>query len=416
MRGTWIAASVLLYAMDAHADLSYQILSHRRSLLPGDKAAMMGGAYTALSDDPSGIHYNPAGMAWIEGSEASMNGLFSELHSKIVFKGALLGNDFREESQTRFAGLSGGIWNLGRLSVGYGILTLDNKNINQNDAFPNLAANSGAHGSYYRIHQERSVFDLYGGGAALKLGNHVSIGVSAFYGSRVVEIMDYQLSRVEDGATDVHTTKTKANNAVLLPGAGITWRGRNFSAGAAASKGVSVSDTGTLDIQDVSFDPATGEPRLATATASTGFLAEINPLTVQGGVAWHPGKNFVLSGDILFHKAEKGTSEQPSLRNTFNGSLGFALKLAMVRILGGVFTNNSMFPEPTSGGLNQLAHIDYIGYSGGISLETREYMASAGVIAQVGKGTAQIMRDNPAFQDVTGTMTHLFAGVGYRFR
>ena len=34
-----------------------------RSTLPGGRANLLGGAYTALAEDASGVYYNPAGMA-----------------------------------------------------------------------------------------------------------------------------------------------------------------------------------------------------------------------------------------------------------------------------------------------------------------------------------------------------------------
>lgn len=44
---------------------------HYRNFLPGDRAGSMGGAYTAISDDPSGAFYNPAGLAI--GNKLSIN-------------------------------------------------------------------------------------------------------------------------------------------------------------------------------------------------------------------------------------------------------------------------------------------------------------------------------------------------------
>ena len=35
----------------------------------GARALALGGAYTAISDDPSGLYYNPAGLASINGRQ-----------------------------------------------------------------------------------------------------------------------------------------------------------------------------------------------------------------------------------------------------------------------------------------------------------------------------------------------------------
>ena len=37
---------------------------HYVNMLVGNRAAGLGGAYTAISDDPTGCYYNPAGIAF----------------------------------------------------------------------------------------------------------------------------------------------------------------------------------------------------------------------------------------------------------------------------------------------------------------------------------------------------------------
>ncbi len=46
---------------------------NNRNQLIGDRAAMMGGAYTALSEDGSGVFYNPAGIAFIQSTSLSLS-------------------------------------------------------------------------------------------------------------------------------------------------------------------------------------------------------------------------------------------------------------------------------------------------------------------------------------------------------
>ncbi len=47
---------------------------HYKNVLVGDRAATMGGAYAAISDDASGAFYNPAGMAFAFGDSVSGSG------------------------------------------------------------------------------------------------------------------------------------------------------------------------------------------------------------------------------------------------------------------------------------------------------------------------------------------------------
>lgn len=48
--------------------------SHYQSILVGDRATGLGGAFTALSDDSSGVYYNPAGLAEAPSSSISLFG------------------------------------------------------------------------------------------------------------------------------------------------------------------------------------------------------------------------------------------------------------------------------------------------------------------------------------------------------
>ncbi len=52
---------------------------HYNNLIIGDRAIGMGGAYTGVSDDPSGLYYNPAGVVYTTGRNlsASVNAFYS---------------------------------------------------------------------------------------------------------------------------------------------------------------------------------------------------------------------------------------------------------------------------------------------------------------------------------------------------
>lgn len=51
---------------------------HNINQLIGDRATGMGGAYTAVSDDASGLFYNPAGIVYVtdKNFSASVNAFF----------------------------------------------------------------------------------------------------------------------------------------------------------------------------------------------------------------------------------------------------------------------------------------------------------------------------------------------------
>ena len=51
---------------------SFADWQHHNSFLIGERGAGMGGAYTAISNDPSGIYYNPGGIAFAKDTEISV--------------------------------------------------------------------------------------------------------------------------------------------------------------------------------------------------------------------------------------------------------------------------------------------------------------------------------------------------------
>src|SRR5215470_19572217 len=79
MNRTGTALALLLLGPAARADDG-----NYRPYLIGGRAGGMGGAFTALSDDPSGPYYNPAGIANVTRSQMSLSGsLFGVLRGTI---------------------------------------------------------------------------------------------------------------------------------------------------------------------------------------------------------------------------------------------------------------------------------------------------------------------------------------------
>ncbi len=80
MRSEAIAAALLLAAGAAHASEAYP-----RNLLPGARAAGLGGAYVAVADDPAAAYVNPAGLADLRRSTFSLSAsVFSAERTRVA--------------------------------------------------------------------------------------------------------------------------------------------------------------------------------------------------------------------------------------------------------------------------------------------------------------------------------------------
>ena len=126
--------------------------AHQRNLLPGGRAAALGGAYTALSDDPSGGYYNPAGISYATRSETSVSSN-AYRESKTTYSEAIDGEDFVETSNAIYPSFLGAIYKWRSLTGGWSYMTLDARNINQNHRFEDISSIEDEASSYSRAHQ-----------------------------------------------------------------------------------------------------------------------------------------------------------------------------------------------------------------------------------------------------------------------
>ena len=75
---------------------------HYRNIITGERAQGLGGAYTGVSDDASGVYYNPAGLAFAQSNDIS--GSANAFYNKtITYKDVLGTDDWKEESSGTLA-------------------------------------------------------------------------------------------------------------------------------------------------------------------------------------------------------------------------------------------------------------------------------------------------------------------------
>lgn len=393
-----IAFVVAMAPCRLFADLAQQHMSHQRLVIPGGRSALLGGAYTALSDDPSGSYYNPAGLSFAKNNEITVNSWIQDA-SEVVFKGAVNGEDFHEESATRYASFVGGIFKHGIFTGGYSVVALDNRNINQNDTFSGISDQPGFTSDFKRVHQESNKYDLMGGSAAVRLGM-LSIGSSAFYYIRTIEAMDYQLVQNVGGSGRVIESKYKVNNTGLVNVTGMTLRGSEMAVGLSYRSAFNQSNNSDFNYESVGYETDKAPTHTSITSTNTHIYDEIIPATLQIGAAWFPSPLFLVSADVLHHDGVKTDGTSPERISTFNYSLGFESAFSFVKLAVGTFSNFTMFKRIVDGGTNQPAHIDYYGYTGGLTVATKSQEATFGFVQQEGKGEAQIVLNSTDVQKV----------------
>ncbi|MFZ9518913.1 MAG: hypothetical protein ACO3A4_00390 [Silvanigrellaceae bacterium] len=148
-------------------------------VLIGDRAMGMGGAFAAVADDSSALHYNPAGLGFATSSNlsAAVNAFqFTRKNYQNVFAGK---ESFYEDSQDVIPSFTGGVINLGRFSDGlHGAFTLQNlsqQSANQNDfiRLPELGVEF-----LHRAEKSQTSELVFSVGAGKRVLPNLSVGLS----------------------------------------------------------------------------------------------------------------------------------------------------------------------------------------------------------------------------------------------
>src|SRR5512142_2455055 len=110
---------------------------HYNNLLVGERASGMGGAYTAVSDDATGLYYNPAGIVYAAGRSvsANVNGYY---YSKKTYKDVIGGNGWVRNSAALLPNYFGAVLPLEDYKIGFSYALPDSITSDQEQTFHDL--------------------------------------------------------------------------------------------------------------------------------------------------------------------------------------------------------------------------------------------------------------------------------------
>ena len=81
---------------------------------------------------------------------------------------------------------------------------------------------------------------------------------------------------------------------------------------------------------------------------------------------------------------------------------------------GGVFTNYDLARIFKSGDSNQVDHVNFAGFSGGIGIHTGLLEFSLGLVLQGGEGKAQIVANTTSYSRVLAASANIIVGMTYK--
>lgn len=400
-----VSLALLSFAVTSGADEF-----HYNNILIGDRASGMGGAYTAVSDDPGGMYYNPAGIAYSTGKSLSASVNAYNVSSR-TYKGVIGGQDWTRTSSTLLPNFFGIIQPIGKFKVGFSYAVPDSNQENQDQKFyrTDLAA------THTINFNNKNDTNLFGPSVAAQLSDSFSAGVTLYVHKRSTEAILNNSIVSDSGSNFIWSNGyTESDEWGLKPVVGVMWAPMDK-----LSLGLTVSKTVVLisDILTQTTLSSVTTP-LPARTFNTYTDKREYPYQVTAGVAFFPDSSLLLSGDVSYYSAVDYTlvNSLNKRDSVINGALGaeyYVNKSWAVR--GGLFTDFANTPAVVEGGTDQKENIDMYGGSLTVSHFTKNTSISCGGSYKFGSGKSQVLGGNSPIQDVDSNNWTLFVSSSYSY-
>ncbi len=442
---------------------------HYNNVLVGTRAVGLGGAFAGVSDDASGMYYNPAGLAFALSNDiqGSANAFYKK---ETVYQKTIGEMNFTEQSSGSLTPFFGGLQKLDRyvdgLVAAFGLYYIDGDLKDQDDLIESKVVGSSTIERFHRTVNSRA--NTYYGGIAVgyrpKPTFSVGFGLNYY---RVDELLqEFQFAKqsvtitgqTDPGAQiltvntrqklDVHGVQPTLGIQTALPG--------NLALGLTLKQGIIASQTLTSVTEqtatvltaeqnatinaDRSVSPAAKASQLVSNLESKNPVGAM-PMEARVGVAWFASPTLLWAFDTTYHagvtNADK-KADPAQVRAPYNKEAvtNFATGVewyptASVPVRFGLFTNNDSRPnvnKPSSSDkatgacslskyptyykkfCGQPDHIDYMGASLFLGWVQPSSQISGGITYQSGKGQAQKL-GNDVVQDVKSTQYSLALSV-----
>ncbi len=406
---------------------------HYTNVIIGDRANGLAGAYTAVSDDPSGLFHNPAGIIYSgqNNISASVNAynLATTTYNN-VFGG---GEDYIRESSAllpNFFGVAQPLW--GGM-IGFSYAVTDSILEDQDSEF----FNTGPTTEYFNlnINNNDSTYKV-GPSYAYEISDSLSIGATLYLHVRSKETIFNQWIDKVNNEYEWNNIYDQLEEKGIQPVIGLMWSPfESISLGMSIRKTTIFSTTQNFQHTCTSNIPAPTDPdnpvsgeqditQCQPEFDGTNFVAgtvrlpgkfestenrEL-PLQINFGAAYFASPYLLISGDMAYY-GETDTAE-----SVINLSIGAEYYISDTwAVRSGLYTNNANTPELVQGRVNQLEHINLTGLSFSASRFTRNSSITVGVGLNFGSGEAQVLANNTAIQDVDYLSTLVYVSSSYSY-
>lgn len=397
---------------------------HYNNILIGNRAAGLAGSYVAVSDDPSGLYYNPSGVVYASSGNITAN-MNAYNIARTTYVGALKKStgesvDWVRTSSALVPNFFGITQPLGAGTVGFSYAITDSVLEDQGQTFNDITQN----GTQYTINfNNQDITNNVGPSYAIKVSNEFSIGLTLYGYFRTQERIFNQIFQlpIEDSnltspAFLIENQYLSRREIGIKPIFGVTYTPFNrFSFGMALSQVFLLSST--IDEQkssalNICLDGNVRE-RCPTDEATSFSLTQQTiskkrsfPWQINVGGAYFHSNRLMLTGNAWIYEAMNGTNRP--LVNVAGGiEYYFSGKMA---IRMGAYTNLANTPKLQAGVINVAnEYLNIVGVTSSITFFTRSSAISVGAAGSYGKGEAQVSGINIQQVEYVGMSVFLSA-------
>lgn len=327
---------------------------HYVNFLLGGRAMGMGGAYTAVSDDPAGMYYNPAGIVYAHSPNlsASVNAFrYSNKTFHNVFTG---GSDWNRENSALVPNFFGVTQPFGNFTVGFSYAVPDASEERQNNTETNLLQKINIYPTVNNVGEpvptettvkieqftsnllQSNTVNKFGPSIAYQASDNFSVGLTIYFHKKNTLTIFNQYAKLEAGPTDGSDNPkdyispedgTDTNNLTetrnihisndeygITPILGFIWSPTDklalaatysqnftlFSEGYSQSSCLASYATETKGLCDKSKDYA------QMSYGKTSNTHDEDPFQIKFGAAYFASNQLLLSGDVSYHSEVAG--------------------------------------------------------------------------------------------------------------
>ncbi len=417
--------------------VAYADDTHYQDYVIGGRSMGLGGAFAALSDDPSGVYFNPAGLVDMQSNDLQLStnlygyeqgNIQSNLNLPILQDvdfadlivvpasagfGSLIGQEPRPAARRHAYGMSVIVPSYRSFSI----------RSNSQDK------------TYYRQVTDRELWS--GIGYAYKIGHGLSVGVSAYYVLRIAsDREDFSERNVQNPSQAVF--KVVNNNVSFVNGSVVFLVGAKYWITPSWTAGLSLRmpSIQAHSQSELFFSKGVSNPQNASGAVSTFERYETSESNSQTkyspvlrvGTSYHKKHRMLLSADMTYHApvsyklvdvADPYLSRLPfspyvKRQHVVNVNLGGEFYLIQdVSVALGFFTDFSSAPKNSSNPQrDELPHVDIFGTSLAMSYSSDHTITRVGLVYSAGKGTDVVPQTGDGFYGVSEPTTR-FQKVDY---